>query len=75
MRNTVFYILGAIGVTIATSTLSNKAEESLDLPNQSALPRLLYSVLIGGVIYLVASEYKRAFEPDSIKELTNSMKP
>lgn len=69
IKSALIYLAGSTALTIASSFLTDKFEKTTDLDNKSALPRVLITVAIGGLIYLVASEYRRAFEPEFIKEL------
>lgn len=63
------YLAGSVAINLAASFLTDKIEKTTDLDNKSALPRVLITVTIGGLIYLASSEFRRAFEPTYIKEL------
>ena len=68
-KSILTYLAGSTAITLASSLLADKIEKTTDLDHKSALPRVLITVAIGGLIYLAASEYRRAFEPASIKDL------
>lgn len=72
-KSTLAYLAGTTAITLASSFLAEKFEKTTDLDNKSALPRVLITVAVGGLIYLVGSEYRRAFEPEYIKELKESL--
>lgn len=71
MRTTVIYILGALAVSYATGTLSDKVEKTTDLDTKSVLPRVLITFALGGIIFLAGQEYRRAFEPQTVKDFKN----
>ena len=68
-KSALIYLAGSAAINLASSFLVDKTEKTTDLDNKSALPRVLITVAIGGLIYLAASEYRRAFEPEIIKEM------
>lgn len=68
-KSALIYLAGTAAINLASSFLADKIEKTTDLDNKSALPRVLITVAIGGLIYLAASEYRRAFEPAIIKDL------
>lgn len=72
-KSALTYLAGTAAITLASSFLADKIEQTTDLDNKSALPRVLITVAIGGLIYLVASEYRRAFEPEIIKEMKETI--
>ena len=67
------YLAGNAVITLASALLADKIETTTDLDNKSALPRVLITVALGGLIYLAANEYRRAFEPAIIKELKENL--
>ena len=72
-KSALAYLAGSAAITFASSFLTDKFEKTTDLDNKSALPRVLITVAIGGLIYLAASEYRGAFEPATIKDLKENL--
>lgn len=72
-KSTLVYLAGTVAINLASTFLADKAEKTTDLDNKSALPRVLITVAIGGLIYLASSEYRRAFEPAYIKDLKENL--
>lgn len=73
MKKFFAYLAGSAVLGLTMNYAVTKTENVIELDQKSALPRVLISVVIGGVSYLVMHEFRRAFEPKEMSELTRTI--